>query len=215
MKPASRRPGWESVGCEAWLVPDRPTPSAPTKDALAITRKPPPHTYCCRDSPRFVTEILQSNVSSVTRGAVHEFGMAGAGKFPGLVKSSGLVVGSVDRGQRRKYRGLVLAVPPVPRTADWRSRQHVRHRAHAPPLCGLCVWLRIQVVASARRCSADLLVRHLAVERCRRPVGSNRGRDLLRGAVGDYPASAGHDDGSGHHLERCLGDRAADPDRGV
>jgi hypothetical protein len=56
--------------------------------------------------------------------------MAGAVKFPGLVKSPRLVVGSVDPGQRRKYRGLVLAVPPAPRTAGWRSRQHVRHRAY-------------------------------------------------------------------------------------
>ncbi len=44
--------------------------------------------------------------------------MAGAVKFPGLVKSPGLVVGSVDPGQRRKYRGLVPAVPPALRTAD-------------------------------------------------------------------------------------------------
>src|SRR5450631_2778886 len=186
---------------------------------LAVTppspRKPLPHTYFCRDWPRFMTELLQSNVSSVTPGAVHELGMAGAVKFPGLVKSAGLVVGSVDPGQRRKYRGLVLAVPPAPRTADWRSRRHVRHRAHARALCGLCFWLRIQVVPSARGCSTDLLVRHLAVERCRRPVGSNRGRGLLRGAMGDYPAPTGHDDGSRHHLERRVGDRAADPHRGM
>src|SRR5882762_9498160 len=183
VKPASIRPGWVSVGCEAWLArTDRRCWHRPKTRSLSA-RKHPSHTYFCRDWPRFVTELLQSNVSSVKCGAVHEFGMAGAVKFPGLVKSPGLVVGSVDHGQRRKYRGLVLAVPPAPRTADWRSRRHVRHRAHAPPLCGLCVWLRIQVVASARGCSADLLVRHLAVERCRRPVSSNRGRDLLRGAV--------------------------------
>jgi hypothetical protein len=47
------------------------------------------------------------------REAIHEFGMAGAVKFLGLVKSPGLVVGSVDAGERRKYRGLVPAVPPV------------------------------------------------------------------------------------------------------
>ncbi len=157
--------------------------------------------------------------------------MAGAIKFPGLVESLGLVVESVDPGQRRQYRGLVLAVPPAPRTAEWQSRQHVRRRAHAPPgwqsrqhvqhpahapaVCGLCFWLRIQVVPSARGCSANLLVRHLAVERCRRPVGSHRGRDLLRGAVGDYASPAGRDDGIGHHLERRVGDRAVDPDRGM
>src|ERR1700704_5902667 len=80
-------------------------------------RKYPPHTYFCREWPRFVTELLQSNVSSVTGGVVHEFGMAGAVKFavsfPGLVKSPGLVVESVNPGQRRQYRGLVLAVPPT------------------------------------------------------------------------------------------------------
>jgi len=37
--------------------------------------------------------------------------MACAVKVPGLVKSRGLVVGSVDPGQRRQYRGLVRAVP--------------------------------------------------------------------------------------------------------
>src|ERR1700676_314298 len=83
------------------------------------------------------------------------------------------------------------------------------------PLCGLCFWLRIQVVPSARGCSADMLVRHVAVERCRWPVGSNRGRDLLRGAVGDDPAPTGRDDGSGYHLERRVGDRAVDPHRGM
>ena len=68
---------------------------------------------------------------------------------------------------------------------------------------------------SARGCPADLPVRHLAVERCRRTVGGNHRRDLLRGAVGDYSAPTGHDDGSRHHLERRVGDRAADPDRGM
>src|SRR3984893_15827259 len=168
---------------------------APAKDALAIIPASTRHTtYFSRDRPRSMTELIQSNVSSVTRGAVHEFGMAGAVKFPGLVKATGLVVGSVDHGQRRKYRGLVRAVPRAPRTADRQSRQHVRHPAHAPALCGLCFWLRVQIVPSARGCSTDLSVRHVAVERCRRAVGRDRGRDLLRGAVGDYPAPAGHDD---------------------
>src|SRR5438128_11313600 len=76
----------------------------------------------------FVTELLQPNVSSVTRGAVDESGMALAAKFPGLVKSPGLVVGPVDRGQRRQYRGLVGAVPLAPRATGWRSRQPVRPR---------------------------------------------------------------------------------------
>ena len=82
-------------------------------------------------------------------------------------------------------------------------------------LRGLCVRLRLQVVPAARGCAADLPVRHLAVERRRRPVGGNRGRGLLRGAVGDHPAPARHHDGSGHHRERRVGDRAADPDRGM
>src|ERR1035437_10672897 len=34
VKPASSRLGFESVGCEAWLVPHRPTVLAPTKNAL-------------------------------------------------------------------------------------------------------------------------------------------------------------------------------------
>src|SRR5882672_2302622 len=217
VKPASSRPGWERVGCEALSRTDpRHWHRPKTRSlSLAITPQVPAAHYFYRDWPRFVTELLRSNVSSVTCGAVHEFGMAGAVKFPGVVKSAGLVVGSVDPGQRRKYRGLVLSLPPAPPTADRQSRQHVRHRAHAPALRGLCFWLRIQVVPSARGCSADMLVRHVAVERCRRPDGGNRGRDLLRGAMGDYPAPAGYDDGSGHHLERRLGDRAVDPHRGM
>jgi hypothetical protein len=57
------------------------------------------------------------DVSSIKGGAADEFGLAGAVefrvKFLGLVKSSGLVVGYVDPGQRRKYRGLVRALPPI------------------------------------------------------------------------------------------------------
>ena len=155
----------------------RPSISCRSEKVPAAHHLPRVSQFSCRDPSRFVTELLHSNVSSVTRGASDEFGMAGAVKFPGLVKSPGLVVGSADAGQRRKYRGLVRAVPPAPGTAGRQSRQCVRHRAHAPPLRGLCFWLRIQLVPSARGCSADLPVRHVAVERCRRPVGRNRGRD--------------------------------------
>ena len=94
-------------------------------------------------------------------------------------------------------------------------RRRVRHRADAVALRGLCVRLRLPLVPAARGCAADLPVRHLAVERRRRPVGRDRRRDLLRRAVGDHPPPARHDDGRGHHLERRVGDRAADPDRGM
>ena len=102
--------GGQSAGCQAWSVPGSPKPSSSAEDRVRpAPRKGTPRTHIFvvngRDS---VTELLQSNVSSVTRGAVHEFGMAGAVKFPGLVKSPGLVVGSVDPGQRRQHRGLVL-----------------------------------------------------------------------------------------------------------
>ena len=42
--------------------------------------------------------------------------MAGAVNFHHLVKPADLVVGSVDPGQQRHYRHLVLAVPPSPRS---------------------------------------------------------------------------------------------------
>src|SRR5271163_1372117 len=84
-------------------------------------------------SPVICDRITTINVGSVTGGATHGFGRAGAVKVSGLVKSIGPVVGSVDPRQRRKYRSLVLAVPPTPGTADWQSRQHVQHRTHAPP----------------------------------------------------------------------------------
>src|SRR5580704_16380075 len=51
-----------------------------------------------------MTELLQVNVSSVIRGVIHEFGMAGAVNFHHLVKPADLVVGSVDPGQHRQYR---------------------------------------------------------------------------------------------------------------
>src|SRR3984885_14091145 len=121
--------------------------------------------YLCRESIRSVTELIRPSVSSVKYGAVDEFGMAGAVNFPGLVESPGVVVESADAGQRPEHRGLVRAVPPAPRTADGRSRRDAGHRVHASALCGLCVRLRLQVVASARGCAADLLVRHLAVQR--------------------------------------------------
>ena len=143
--------------------------------------------------------------------------MAGATRinFPGLVEPAGLVVGFLDRRQRRQYRGLVPAVPRTARTAGRPCRRRVRHRADAAALRRLCVRLRLPLVPAARGCAADLPVRPLAVERRGRPVGRDRGRDLLRGAVGDHPLPARHDDGSGHHLERRMGDRAADPDRGM
>src|SRR6516165_11949428 len=125
--------------------------------------------------------------------------MAGAFKVPGLVKSLGLVVEPVSAGERRKYRSLVLAVPLSSGAADWQPRQQLGPRAYAIFLRGLCLRLRIQVVPSACGCSADLLVRHVAFERNGRPLGSNRGRGLLRGAVGHYSAPTGYDDGSGHH----------------
>jgi len=141
--------------------------------------------------------------------------MAGAVKVLGLVKSARVVVVSVDAGERHQYRGLVLALPLPAETADRGSRQHGGQRGDAPSLRGIRLWLCIQIVPSARGCSADLPVRHLAVERHNRTVGGDRGRGLLRGAVGDCPRSAGHDDGSGHNLERRVGDCAVDPDRGM
>src|SRR5262249_36295513 len=149
--------------------------------------------FCLGLAALCVTELLRSSVSSVTRGAIHEFGMAGAVGGLGLVKSPRVVVGAVYARERPQYRGLVLALPLPAETADRRSRRHVRqHRADAPSLRGIRLWLRISIVPSARGCSAHLPVRHLAVERRDRTVGGDRGRGLLRGAVGDCAASARH-----------------------
>src|SRR5690348_1521638 len=46
--------------------------------------------------PQFVTELLHGSVSSVARGELHEFGVAGALAFFGLVKRGGVVVGHFD-----------------------------------------------------------------------------------------------------------------------
>jgi hypothetical protein len=65
-----------------------------------------------------VTESFQLNVSSVASRVSHEFGMAGAVKFPGLVKYTSVVVVPVTADQRSKHRRLVLAVPLSSGTAD-------------------------------------------------------------------------------------------------
>ena len=142
--------------------------------------------------------------------------MAGdAANFYGLVESGGLVVGIFDPCQRRQYRDLVRAVSSIAAAGGERCWCCARHRNHAAALCGLCVRLRVPLVPAARRCSAHLPVRHLAVERRRRPLGRDRGRNRLRGAVGDHPLSARHPDRRGHHRERRARDRAADRDRGM
>ena len=103
----------------------------------------------------------------------------------------------------------------LPAPAGRRCRQRVRHRDHAAVLCGLCFRLRLQVVSAARGRSADLPVRHLVVERSGRTVGGDRGRDRLCGAMGYSPAPARHDDRGGNDRECRVGDRPADPDRGM
>ena len=136
-------------------------------------------------------------------------------RFPGLVKSPRVVVVAANARERHKYRGVVLALRLPSGTADRRSRQPSDVELMLLLCCGLRVRLRIQIVPSARGCSAHLPVRHLAVERNGRPVGRDRGRDLLCGPVGDYAAPTGHDDESGHHLERRVDDRAIDTHRGM
>jgi hypothetical protein len=69
-----------------------------------------------------MTELLQSSVSSIARGVIHEFEIAGAVKFACMVKPAGVVVGHVDAGEQRQYRGLVLAVPLPPGTAGRQFR---------------------------------------------------------------------------------------------
>src|SRR6185437_10417579 len=121
-----------------------------------------------------VADLLHLNVSSIARGAYDEFGFAGAVRFAGLVKSARLVVESADAGERSKHRRLVLGVSLPTRSADGHP-QRVERRTHAAFLRGVCFWLRIQVDAAAGGCSEDLPVRHVAVERNGRPIGSNRG----------------------------------------
>jgi hypothetical protein len=65
----------------AAIVPDKTAP-------LNLTLTPQPDAQLfCRDRKQVVTELLRSDVGSVTCGATHEFAMVGAVKFPGLVES--------------------------------------------------------------------------------------------------------------------------------
>ena len=107
------------------------------------------------------------------------------------------------------YRTLLTE----PRAGSLGSR--VRHRADAVSLCGLRFRLRIQVVPAARGRAADLPVRHVAVSVMVGRSVATVAEVCLRGAVGDDAAPARHDDGSGHHPDRRVGDRAAGPDRGM
>src|SRR5438445_2468429 len=142
-------PAWSIGSIDDPRPPKAGAPVTPPPPARSLQKHSLTHILVAAGR-RFVTELIPLDVSSIKCGAADEFGVAGAVKFRvkflvkflGLVKSAGLVVGYVDPGQRRKYRGLVRAVPPVSRTAGWQSRQHLRHRAHAPAQRGLCVWLR-------------------------------------------------------------------------
>jgi len=146
---------------------------------------------------------------------VDEFGMAGRGvEVSGLVKPGCTVVVFPRARERDEYRGVFLIVPLPAEAADRRLR-YDRHRIDAPSVRGLCVRLRIQIVLAARGCSADLPVRYLAVERHSRTNRSDRGRGLLRCAVGDLATSARHHDGSTDRGDRRVGDCAAHRDRGV
>src|SRR5262249_58002090 len=89
-------------------------------------------TFFCLGLPAGrVTELLRSNVSSVTRGAIHEFAMAGAVEGLCLVKSAGVVVGAVYRRERHQYCGFVLALALPAENPEPRSHQHVPHRTDA------------------------------------------------------------------------------------
>src|SRR5262249_58134361 len=67
----------------------------PAMTALPASRH---MTFFCLGLPAGrVTELLRSNVSSVTRGAIHEFAMAGAGEVPGVVETAVEVVGDFSR----------------------------------------------------------------------------------------------------------------------
>src|SRR5437879_473741 len=116
---------------------------------VSPSHKHPLSQFSCRDRRRFVTELLQANVNSVKSGSVDEAGMAGGPvKFPGLVKSGDLVVGPVDAGQRRQYRGLVRVEPSVAAAAgEW--SWHAGHRSDAAALRGLCFRLRVPLVPAA------------------------------------------------------------------
>ena len=134
-------------------------------------------------------------------------------RLSGLVESAGVVVGNVDAGQPRQHRGLVRALSRTSRTA--RRKQRFRHLPDAAALRRLRVRLRLSLGAAARRCAADLPVRHLSVERGGRPLGRDGGRAVLCRAVGGDPVSARQHDRIRHGACRGVDDPAADRHRGM
>ena len=98
----------------------------PIADILACRprRKTAPHNLCgipkllSRNRNWGVTESLQLNGSSIACRVSHEFEMAGAANFFGLVKSRSMVVVSVTARERSEHRSLVLAIPLSSRTTD-------------------------------------------------------------------------------------------------
>ena len=65
-----------------------------------------------------MTESLQLDGSLIECKVSHEFEMANAAKFFGLVKSPSMVVVSVTARERSEHRSLVLAIPLSSRTTD-------------------------------------------------------------------------------------------------
>ena len=91
----------------------------------AVIAAKPPLTTCAaclkllsRNRNWAVTESLQLNGGLIACRVSHEFEMAGAANFFGLVKSRSMVVVSVTARERSEHRSLVLAVPLSSRAAD-------------------------------------------------------------------------------------------------
>ena len=125
-------------------------------------------------------------------------GTAGAAGVPGLVEP------------RARWWGLLSwSVAPTSRfgwcftasstKADRQSEQHIWHPAHALLSAAYVSAAPPDRFFRVRMFSAPP-VRDPAVEHGGRPVGGDRGRDLLRRAVGDDPVPAGHDDEIGPSL---------------
>src|SRR5436190_23770208 len=100
-----------------------------------------------------MTEILRLSVSPINFCGERNEPVACA------VKSSGLVVGDADLGQRRQHRAVISALSRTPHPT---GRQHA---TDAAAVRDLRVRLRLPLGAATRRRAAHLPVRYLAVER--------------------------------------------------
>ena len=115
-----------------------------------------------------------------------------------LVQSGRDLVGLSGRRERREHLFVVRFAPAPAAPSALVAHRHTGDRAACAAERGLRVRLRLSLAFAARRCSANLSVRHLAFQRAGRALGRHRCRALLCRPMGHRAARTGEDHAFGH-----------------